>query len=1032
MALSGMGTTAGIPHRSAAAILETAAALRWSRPDLTAQIAEHVLQLAEADSDSELWLGSAGWLVHGRAVTGDAREPAADVLEVIQRDGSSIRALLFTEAGARLRVELAGVAQDSGDAVMCRKLVLPLVEQPGVPAELRLDALAVLVRCALADVPERLDDLIQAADAAASELTGPQPGATVALLRAAVERGRRRAGSAAEHAHHGLALLGWSPDTPEASTASGHLTAALASQWIGGLLDERRFGEARSAAMALQTRLARPAVVTRQVAQLRLTVGRATAHSEQASQTIQTLSEAAADAATSDTPGVEAACRAALAELHESNGQLDAALATMRLGVVAERLDRDRAARFRALAQQLVIGDASMVTTWREEGPDVQPAQHAAPVLTVTDAGPGPAVRAPASHEAGRPTPAGVTGSREDSRLPLARATGSREDSRSTSARAAGSREDSRSTSARAIGSREDSRSTSARAIGSREDSRSTSARTTGSREDSRPLPARVAGSREGDSPPRPSAERADAARVAPRPVPTPTVADETTRGDRRGKDEAGLAGPLPWTAWESAGSRSRLSRDQLTPGRPGARGSASAGGDRDNGTSAAAPAPGDSHAVDPGPPTDPGIVLAGSPLGDALFDEFRSSGSWSAESWGGAVPAAKSSSTRAATDGVPAASSGSGSSTAAWPAGVWSSEDRSIPATGGERIDPSVAGDPAGLPVGGRRSDLPVADRGAGQAGTPGHHAGPASGGPDGADPSGAGGISGRGAMSASTTSTTESAQAREATDWLASAIAELDRVWGSPVPSVPEEPARPVEPPAVEPATTSTTAAATPGSVVTLDLVAGDRQITSVTAMTAMRRVFRRLGGDLPPGARLRDQGPATVAVVLPEMDRGAAASWVHRIMDGLADGLPVGTDAVGLRLRATVHDVDGTAGAQILHELGPSTDVHVLRSPAGPADDQLSPQPAGQPRAAGPDGVTVAASSGGSRHAAEGRRPFRPGGIEVRPGSGGRRHRQAPAAEQPTPAAEPSGADIDLASSELGLADLLAGALAAYRGI
>jgi hypothetical protein len=60
-------------------------------------------------------------------------------------------------------------------------------------------------------------------------------------------------------------------------------------------------------------------------------------------------------------------------------------------------------------------------------------------------------------------------------------------------------------------------------------------------------------------------------------------------------------------------------------------------------------------------------------------------------------------------------------------------------------------------------------------------------------------------------------------------------------------------------------------------------------------------------------------------------------------------------------------------------------------------------------------------GGRHDAEGRAPFRAAGDEDGSGEGGRRHRHSTES-----GAEPG------STEGLGIADLLAGALAAYRGI
>jgi hypothetical protein len=45
-----------------------AAALRWVRPDLTAELADHVLEEASAAGEQDRWLAAAGWpCTHPRA-----------------------------------------------------------------------------------------------------------------------------------------------------------------------------------------------------------------------------------------------------------------------------------------------------------------------------------------------------------------------------------------------------------------------------------------------------------------------------------------------------------------------------------------------------------------------------------------------------------------------------------------------------------------------------------------------------------------------------------------------------------------------------------------------------------------------------------------------------------------------------------------------------------------------------------------------------------------------------------------------------
>lgn len=314
----------------------------------------------------------------------------------------------------------------------------------------------------------------------------------------------------------------------------------------------------------------------------------------------------------------------------------------------------------------------------------------------------------------------------------------------------------------------------------------------------------------------------------------------------------------------------------------------------------------------------------------------------------------------------------------------------------------------------------------------------------------------------------------------WLATALAELDRIWGNPPAAVD----RVTTPVAAEHGgdrgeadshggDTGEVDTGAGGCVVVLDLTRAGQRLPAAAAAATVRRVVDRLADRLPPGSRLRDDAPDSVSVVLPGRDRTAASEWMHRVLPGLVDGLAVDDGVAGALLRAAVHDTDGVVGAQILHRLdgargtapgparGAETDRHArngaprtavpARQPA-PDDDRADRGAvAGPQRAAGArrygldagadgdgrDGATggaALASPAGRHDQSADRPPYLPDGVVVRPGSGGRRHRRAPD-PAPDPADDAGAAPRSAApqSTEgLGLADLLAGALAAYRGI
>jgi hypothetical protein len=242
----------------------------------------------------------------------------------------------------------------------------------------------------------------------------------------------------------------------------------------------------------------------------------------------------------------------------------------------------------------------------------------------------------------------------------------------------------------------------------------------------------------------------------------------------------------------------------------------------------------------------------------------------------------------------------------------------------------------------------------------------------------------------------------------------------------------------PGVDPATPevpgrAAVRAGTDGSVVVLDVAVGDERRSGADALPVVRAVAVRLVGQLPAGARVRDDGPDSISIVLPGRRPDSAAEWARRLVPVLLDGLAGECTIPGARLRATVHDVDGSSGVHVLHPI----------AAAGP----------------GADGPDDGAAVGGRHGAGEGRQPFRaaaaaqhagratrsgepvaraagPAGPPAGPGPAGPHAGDAerPAgggAADPPPGDAPRGAAPD-PTADLGLADLLAGALAAYRSL
>lgn len=377
------------PEVGTVEIATAATALRWSRPDLTAALAEHLMEVAAAVSDRDGWLVAAGWRVHAVGATGDARDVAADVLEALPGWGADA---LSGCASERLRLELAVLAHDAGEHDISGALL------DGVSRDGRDDAdVALAAEAATARLRCRRDEGSgdPAAALAAWDRLGGAAGdtgaATVLLVAAATDRRIGRAGSAVTRAVDGLGRLDRARTSPRALSPSPHLAAALAAEWISALIGAGRPDQSREGSRPLRERLVEYARPTRQLALLRLTLARVAAEdAPDGGDAAKELERAAHDAAASDAPELEYICRTALGEVHEAGGRMEQALESLRLAAVAERRHRSRAARFRA-AVAAVPGLLAGAT--RTGGPSTTARGPAASPVPVATGEPGSARR---------------------------------------------------------------------------------------------------------------------------------------------------------------------------------------------------------------------------------------------------------------------------------------------------------------------------------------------------------------------------------------------------------------------------------------------------------------------------------------------------------------------------------------------------------------------------------------------------------------------------------------------------------------
>jgi hypothetical protein len=917
---AGVGARGEFAAPGAADVIDAAASLRWVRPDLAAALADHVLDSASAAGEKDRWLAAAGWAVHARSATGDGRETASEVMEALPRWG---RAPLAGPAAARLRVELAMVAAGAGEVETARQLIAPVAADDGVP-ELRADLMCALARCAVEDAPERVGDALRNAEAAWSAVEGPAGeigGASVALISAVVQRRSRRADAAVEHAADGLARLergrGAGSGTP-----SGHLAAALAAEWISALLDAGRVSEARDGCVPLMPRLTEPTRPSRQLALLRLTVARAVATGDAAEITVELLEQAAKDAAGSDVPELESVCRAALGALHENAGRLDTALESLRLGVVAERRDRTRMLRFRTALAELPPETVRAGGSAERSAPTRVPRGTAAggdSSTTMTmSAAPGgrrAAGRDSAPRTAQEPAAAASSGTSEfEELLRIAERPGRRPERRAAAAEAGSSGGGRR---------RRDDDSTE----GSLR--RSRSAERARSEQDAAPDGASGRTAPGGNVQETPGDDPAAGWGA----VPWDEFAGDSPIGDLLIRSLRGGASPRE----DRNGADGRNGNGRSGRRERGEAATSRNGGSRsDEGTKHAGPGSEQrSHSAERsenGRGSEDRPERRSRSEGRAGSDNGSASESWALtdDRHGSERPP------RSAERGRSAGGARRRSGSADRAEDSWSFDERADAGENGRGAASTLGED--------------VLERGRERART--SDAGRSGGRKHGADdpwatgqwpvrPGGnAEGADDRGGDSAGhptelIPAATSSTTGADPESWLRAALADLDRVWGSP--------------PRDEAPATSTT---DPGRgddgtcVVVIDVARDGRRFAGRRAAAVARAVADRLTDRLPRGARLRFGDSDALSITLPAWDCAAATEWMHRTLPGLLEGFVPDDALPAAQLRAAVHDADGPVGAQILQSLEPVPGRR--RDAASPGSDTVAGSRSGRRRA------------------------------------------------------------------------------------
>jgi hypothetical protein len=224
--------------------------------------------------------------------------------------------------------------------------------------------------------------------------------------------------------------------------------------------------------------------------------------------------------------------------------------------------------------------------------------------------------------------------------------------------------------------------------------------------------------------------------------------------------------------------------------------------------------------------------------------------------------------------------------------------------------------------------------------------------------------------------------------------------------------------------------------GCTVVIDLARDGRRFAGIRAATVIREVAGLVAELVPAGSRVRFDEPDVLSLVLPGWEGPDATRWMYRTLPALLAGFVASEDIRGVQLRATVHDVDGPVGAQLLHRIDGGRSGTAGRHGAAaeePGSRRSDPEPE-PPRSArttrdAPDRVPDRAPE---------RPPPRP--VERaahraadRPGRGDVATVPPDRVKPDTPAPAPTQAPFTPDEADgLGLADLLAGALAAYRSI
>ncbi|HEX7306716.1 hypothetical protein [Lentzea sp.] len=311
--------------------------LRWRAPELALVLGERALALATARRDEADRLRAESLVVFagnrvGRGVR--VADRAIDALKAAEAAGEHETAWL-------LRVELAACARSVGAPLTGFAAVLPVLEAPDVPAELRASALVQASECLV--TVGRGDEAVRAlAEADQLHVADPTLDDDTRLLL----RGHIRAVQAAQHrrwgdiaaaigaAREGLDLLSRFAD-PAADSGQGF--GRLTLELVLALMDANRLLDASEAGAPLLDRPVRaPSASTAGWLRLALAT-RVHLPAGRVGLAREMLREAVASAERHQLDSLLAESLLALAHVHEVSGELADALADLRSAHAAER-----------------------------------------------------------------------------------------------------------------------------------------------------------------------------------------------------------------------------------------------------------------------------------------------------------------------------------------------------------------------------------------------------------------------------------------------------------------------------------------------------------------------------------------------------------------------------------------------------------------------------------------------------------------------------------------------------------------------